>query len=212
MNERRTGRAKLLLDIFLVFLRIGPVTFGGGFAMIPVIEKEVVERKRWMQDGELADILAMAQAVPGAVAINSAMFVGYRLSGVLGAIVAMIGVLLPTFTIILLLSAFFLRIQHNAKIEAAFVAIRATVVAIITFAAIKIGKTAAIDKTSTVLILVSVVSLFFLHMHPIFLILAGGAAGIGIMKCRQLLKRPVVLERTKTASYKYEDYFIGEGI
>src|SRR5690554_6291650 len=109
---------RLLSQIFITFLKISPVTFGGGYAMIPLIEKEVVDKRGWMKTQEIADIFAVAESVPGAIAINSATFIGFRLAGILGAVVAMIGVLLPTFLIVMMLSIFFLQVQDHPKVEA----------------------------------------------------------------------------------------------
>lgn len=175
---------KLLAQIFFTFLRIGPLTFGGGYAMIPLIEREVVERRKWVHTKDIADIFAVAGSVPGAIAINSATFIGYRLAGITGAIIAMVGVLLPTFCIVVLLSIFFLYTRDNPKVEAAFVSIRATIVALITYAAYKIGKTAAVDKMTLSLIIVSVLVMFFMHIHPVLLIIGGGLIGILIVFIR----------------------------
>ncbi|MDR4281811.1 chromate transporter, partial [Bacillus subtilis KCTC 1028 = ATCC 6051a] len=94
----------LILQIFFVFLKIGPITFGGGYAMIPVIEREIVIKKRWIRPQDVADVLVIAQSVPGAIALNSATFIGYTIAGVQGAVAALIGVLLPTFLIVIGLS------------------------------------------------------------------------------------------------------------
>ncbi|MEK3884724.1 chromate transporter [Paenibacillus sp. PL2-23] len=181
----------LLWRIFFTFLKIGPVTFGGGYAMIPVIEREVVEKRKWLETRDVADIFAVAESIPGAIGINSATFIGYRVAGIRGALAAMIGILLPTFCIILLLSLFFLQMKGHPKMEAAFVSIRATIVALIAYAAIKIGKTALVDKTSAVLIVLTVIIMYFGHsfIHPVLLIVGGAAAGIGIIFVKQRLGR-----------------------
>ncbi|CAM4237290.1 chromate transporter [Paenibacillus alkaliterrae] len=180
---------ELLWSIFITFLKIGPVTFGGGYAMIPVIEREVVERRKWLQTQDIADIFAVAESVPGAIAINSATFIGYRIAGIRGALAAMFGILLPTFCIIVLMSIFFLQLKGHPKMEAAFVAIRATIVALIAYAAIKIGKTAAVDITSVGLIALTVILMYFGHsfIHPVLLIFGGAIAGIVIVLIRQKL-------------------------
>lgn len=207
---------KLLTQIFMTFFKIGPVTFGGGYAMIPLIEKEIVEKRGWVNTQEITDIFAVCGSVPGAIAINAATFIGYRLAGVAGAIAAMTGVLLPTFFIVLLLSLFFLQVQYNPKVEAAFAAIRATVVALIVYAAVKIGKTAMIDKTTLTLIVVTVAVMFFVHIHPVLLIVGGGLAGIGIIGLKKKLGMKVQLKREvnrkETMKYKYWDYYMGDGI
>lgn len=191
---------KFLWSIFITFLKIGPVTFGGGYATIPAIEREVIDKRKWLESREVADIVAVAGSIPGAIGINSATFIGYRIAGIGGAIAAMIGILLPTFCIILMLSLFFLQVKDHPKIEAAFVAIRATIVALIVFAAIKIGKAAIVDKTSTVLTAATVAIMYFGHavVHPALLIAGGAAAGIGIVILKQKLGRKSPIKKTET--------------
>jgi chromate transporter len=202
---------KLLVQIFITFFKIGPVTFGGGYAMIPLIEREVVEKRGWVKTQEITDIFAVAESVPGAIAINSATFIGYRVAGVAGAIAAMAGVLLPTFFIVVMLSLFFLQVQDNPKVEAAFVSIRATIVALITYAAIKIGKTAVIDKTTIVLIVVTVAVMYFVHIHPVLLIVSGGLVGIGIIRLKKRLGMKIRLEKEEGMKLN-KDYYLGAGI
>lgn len=212
MTRGKRVDIRLLLEIFLIFLKIGPVTFGGGYAMIPLIEREVVERKKWVKTKDITDIFAVAESVPGAIAINSATFIGYRLAGAAGAVAALSGVLLPTFCIVLLLSLFFLQVQDHPKVEAAFISIRATIVALITYAAIKIGKTAAIDKTTIALIATTVAVMFFVHIHPVILIVGGGMVGIGIIALKKKLGISVRADDAAQPAYKYSDYYIGDGI
>lgn len=154
------GQWKTLLQLFWTFFKIAPVTFGGGFAMIPLIEKEVVEKKKWLKSEEVTDVFALSQSVPGAVAVNSATFIGHRIAGMKGAMAAMIGVTLPTFLIVLLLGILYFFIQDNPKIESAFISIRASIVAIIAYAAIKIGKTAIVDKSTLGILIVGIPILF----------------------------------------------------
>lgn len=180
-GERKWGRNvkeqwKITLQIFWTFFKISPVTFGGGFAMIPLIEKEVVEKRKWLKSEDVADVFALSQSVPGAVAINSATFIGQRIGGIRGAVAAMIGVSIPTFFIILTLGILYFYIQDNPKIEAAFLSIRASIVAIIVYAAIKIAKTAIIDKSTFVIMLIGLPALFFIH--PVIAIVAGAFIGI----------------------------------
>src|SRR3954454_9796164 len=107
---------RILFQLFWTFFKIAPSTFGGGFAMIPLIEKEVVEKRKWLKSEEVADVFALSQSVPGAVAINSATFIGQRIGGVKGAIAAMIGVSLPTFFIVLILGVLYFFIQDHPKV------------------------------------------------------------------------------------------------
>lgn len=201
---RMMERCKIVWLIFLSFMKIGPVTFGGGYAMIPLIEKEVVERRKWVKTKDIADIFAISESVPGAIAINSATFIGYRLGGVPGAIAAMVGVMLPTFIIVILLSVFFLQVQDHPKIEAAFVSIKATIVALITYAAIKIGKTAIIDRTTLVLTIAAFALMFFTPIHPVLIIVGGGIAGIAIVLLRTRMGLNTKLDHSEGAKAQAE--------
>lgn len=186
---------KYLLQIFISFFKIGPVTFGGGYAMIPMIEREVIEKRKWVKSQDVSEIFAIAESVPGAIAINSATFIGYRLAGVRGAIAAMLGVLLPTFFIVVLLSILFTFIKDNPYVESAFVGIRAAIVALIAFAAYKIGLTAVYDKTTLAITLVTIGILYFLQVHPVLVIVCGIGLGIIIVKVKSLLGFATRLER-----------------
>jgi chromate transporter len=211
MNSSLPKR-KLLMDIFLTFLKISPVTFGGGYAMIPLIEREVVDRRKWMSTKDIANIFAVAESVPGAIAINSSTFIGYRLAGPIGAVVAMIGVVLPTFCIVLLLSVFFMQFQDHPKIEAAFISIRATIVALIIYAAYKIGKTAWIDYTTLVFILATIMVMIFVHIHPIAIIIIGALAGICAISLKAKFGISTRLERDESTKKAVDYMDIGGGI
>ncbi|MGC4376916.1 chromate transporter [Fictibacillus sp. Mic-4] len=168
----------LIWKVFLTFLKISPITFGGGYAMIPLLEKAIAEKNRWVKKGEIADILAVAQTVPGSIAVNTATFIGYRLAGISGAISATLGIIAPTFFMIILLAALFLGFQHEPLVHAAFLGIRPTIVALILLAAFKIGKTAVIDKTTLFLTAASLLVFLFVPVQPIFVLLCGALAGI----------------------------------
>src|SRR5690625_470823 len=131
---RNAEKIKLLWDIFFTFFKISPVSFGGGYAMIPLLERAVTTDKKWVKQKVIADILVMGQTIPGSIAVNTATFIGYRLSGVAGAIVGTLGIITPTFIIILLLATLFLNFQHNPVVEAAFMGIRPAIVALIAYA------------------------------------------------------------------------------
>lgn len=209
MTREKKGWRQLA-EIFLSFLRIGPVTFGGGYAMIPLIEREVVKRRGWISEREIAEIFAVAESVPGAIAINSAAFIGYRLAGARGAVAALLGIMLPTFLIVLLLCALFLQVRDEPKIAGAFMGIKAAIVALIAYAAYTIGKTAVLDKTTLAAVLCTVALLLILHVHPVPVILAGAVAGIVLVKLRDLAGWKTKLE-TKEDKNGYE-WFMGEGI
>ena len=122
---KRIGR------LLIIFLKIGAFTFGGGFAMIPLIQKEAVEKKGWVSDDDILEIIAIAESTPGPIAINSATFVGYRTAGFFGAACATFGVVLPSFVIILLLSFVLTQFQENRTVQYAFNGIRVGVLALL---------------------------------------------------------------------------------
>ncbi|MEH7306298.1 chromate transporter [Neobacillus drentensis] len=201
-----------LFQIFWTFFKIGPVTFGGGYAMIPIIKKEVVDKKKWVRTEEITDVFAIAGSIPGAIAINSSTFVGYKIGGIKGAIAALIGVFLPTFLIVVVLSIIFLQIQNNPKIDAAFQAIRATIVALIAYAGYLIGKTAIVDKTTLLISLGSMAILFFSPIHPVLIILTGMLLGISVVKVKQLLGNSDKPKNEKHTSTDELEWFMGDGI
>ncbi|MEW5550883.1 chromate transporter [Peribacillus frigoritolerans] len=205
------GQWKTLFQLFWTFFKIAPVTFGGGFAMIPLIENEVVEKRKWMKSEEVTDVFSLSQSVPGAVAINSATFIGHRIAGMKGAMAAMIGVSLPTFLIVLLLGIVYFFIQDNPKVESAFISIRASIVAIIAFAAIKIGKTAVVDKSTFCILIAGIPVLFFLH--PVMVIIAGALAGIVTISIKRNLGYDVKMDK-KDRKIEENDFepFMGAGI
>ena len=129
MEEKRGRRA--LLPLFLTFLKIGAFTFGGGYAMIPLIQRETVENRKWITDEDVLEIIAIAESTPGPIAINSATFVGSRVAGVGGAACATLGVILPSFVIILIVAGLLDAFQHLRAVQYAFFGIRAGVLALI---------------------------------------------------------------------------------
>lgn len=124
-------KLKLLFEVFWVFFKIGAFTFGGGYAMIPLISRETVENKKWISDQDILDIVAIAESTPGPIAINSATFVGYKVAGTLGALFATLGTVIPSFLIILLISFVLEEFQHLTVIKYAFEGIRAGVLALV---------------------------------------------------------------------------------
>ena len=128
-----------LLHLFWTFFKIGATTFGGGYAMLPIIKHEVVERNSWISDEEFVDVVAVAQSVPGAVAVNSSIFIGYKVRGYPGAFAGMLGTVLPSFIVILLIAAFLLNLQKQNR-GSSLAGIRPAVVALIAAAVVRLGK------------------------------------------------------------------------
>ena len=121
----------MLLQLFTTFFKIGLFSFGGGFAMIPLIQREVIEKHKWSDEKDFLDMLVLAQSTPGPIAVNTSVFVGYKMAGVAGAIMATLGTVLPSFIVILLLALFFAEVRENRYVDAAFRAMRPAVVALI---------------------------------------------------------------------------------
>ena len=130
MEEKQSRRSQLL-PLFLTFLKIGAFTFGGGYAMIPIIQREAVENRRWITDDDILEIIAIAESTPGPIAINSATFVGSRVAGTAGAACATLGVILPSFVCILIIARLLEAFQHLKPVQYAFFGIRAGVLALI---------------------------------------------------------------------------------
>lgn len=181
---------KLLLEIFVTFFKISPITFGGGFAMIPILEREMVDKKKWVDKMSIIDIFAVSQSVPGAIAVNSSIFLGYQIAGIPGALAAMFGIILPTFGIIIILSILFLYFQDNSYVQAALKGIRPTIAALIAAAAYKMGAVSLVDKTSwSVCILCLLVLLIFRNLNLVIVILAGAFLGIILLQSEKVIRR-----------------------
>lgn len=177
---KKKHQFKLLMELFFTFFKIGSFTFGGGYAMIPLIEREVVENKKWVSSEEVIDVFAAAQSMPGAIAINSSTFIGYKIYGKKGAIVATIGVILPSFFIIALIAMFFSKVQDAPVVKAVFSGIRPAIASLISIAAIKVSKTSIVDKAGLIIAILSVLLVAFFDVQAIFVILGGAAVGLAI--------------------------------
>lgn len=188
---------KPLKDLFITFFKIGLFTFGGGYAMIPLIEKEIAEEKKWVKREEIADILAVAQSIPGAVAINSATFIGFKQSGKKGALAATLGVILPSFIIIAVIAAFFSRVSDNLIVKSMFAGIRPAVVALITVAVLKVGKTAIRDKTGLMIAIIAWLLVVALGIHAILVIIGGAVFGLLAYKFRPEKVKEILAEEDK---------------
>ncbi|MFX3636517.1 MAG: chromate transporter [Candidatus Pristimantibacillus sp.] len=191
-----------LLQLFLSFLRIGPVTFGGGYAMIPIIEREVVTKHGWMDTREMNDVLSIAGSAPGGVGVNAAAFIGYRLGGVLGAIVAIVGMTIPTFLIVLLLSLSYSWFDDNPKVIAALKGIHGAIIGLILVAAYKVIRTSLFDKTTIGITIITLVLLLGTSINPTFIILFGLCIGIIIIKAKGWIGLKAYTERPANLSRK----------
>ena len=164
-------------DSFKTFFSIGAFTIGGGYAMIPLIESEVVDRHRWIEREEFLDIIAIAQSCPGVFAVNMSVFIGYKLRGLPGAVCATLGAALPSFIIILLIAMFFARIQDSPVVESIFRGIRPAVVALIAAPTFSLAKSAKITLVNCWIPIVGAIAIWALHVNPVFIILLAGLGG-----------------------------------
>lgn len=167
----------IYLDSFLTFFKIGLFTIGGGYAMIPLIEAEIIEKKKWIARDDFMDLMAIAQSCPGVFAINIAIFIGYRLRRVKGAIVSCIGTALPSFIIILLIALFFHQFKDNEVVAAAFRGIRPAVVALIAVPTYNLAKKAKLNRYTFWVPIVSALLIWLLGVSPILIIIAAGVCG-----------------------------------
>ena len=185
------------LQLFWVFAQIGACTFGGGYAMLPILQREVVEKRGWATAEELADYFAMGQCTPGVIAVNTATFVGSKRKGALGGIIATLGMVAPSIVIITLIAAFLRNFMDIAAVEHAFAGIRAAVVALIASSVLKLGKTTVKNIPSVCIFLaVFLLSAFdkpleaafpqvaFL-LSPVTYVILAGIAGLVLSKCRK---------------------------
>lgn len=163
--------------MFATFFRIGLFTIGGGYAMIPLIETEVVDRKGWLQREELMDLIAVAQSCPGVFAINLSIFIGYKLRRTPGAFLCAIGTALPSFLIILAIALFFQRFRDNEYVAKAFMGIRPAVVALIAAPVFKMAKTAKINLYNVWIPFIAALAIWLLGVSPIYVILIAGIGG-----------------------------------
>lgn len=161
----------IYLDIFTCFAKIGAFTIGGGYAMIPIIQKEVVDKRGWISEEDFMDILAISQSAPGILAVNISIFLGHKLKGTKGSIVATLGSTLPSFTIILLIAMFFSGYQDNPTIMAIFKGIRPVVVSLIAVPMINMAKKAKLNFYTGALAVITALLIIFMKVSPLYILL-----------------------------------------
>ena len=168
---------KELWDLFVTFARIGGFTFGGGYAMLPMLQKEVVEARHWATEEELVDYFAIGQCTPGIIAVNTAPFIGYKLRGVIGGIVATLGVIAPSMVIITIIAAFIKGFADIPAVGHAFAGVRACVCVLIFNAVVKLGKKSLINKTAIGVFVVILALALFTNLSPALLVILAGLFG-----------------------------------
>ncbi len=169
---------KTLLTLFLTFFKIGAFTFGGGYAMIPLIEAEIAENHKWITKDDILEIFAIAESTPGPIAINSATFVGYRVCGVLGSVAATLGVVLPSFIIITIIAFLLKEFQSLKIVQYAFFGIRAGVLALIVKAFITMYKKVKKNAFSYFVAAASFLIAVFVNINLIYVIIGCAVSGL----------------------------------
>lgn len=162
----------MFFQLFLTYLKIGTFTLGGGYAMLPLIQHEVVDRKGWIDEEEFLNMIALAQAAPGLIAVNSAIFIGWRVGGWKGVCGAVLGAVLPSFLIILAIAMVFQDWKDLPAVEAAFKGIRPAVVALIAAPLFKMAKSAKIGWITALIPIAAALLIWLGHVNPVWVILA----------------------------------------
>lgn len=169
---------KLLIDMFLTFAKVGVMTFGGGYAMLPILQREVVDNKGWATEEELMDYYAIGQCTPGVIAVNTATFIGQKNKGILGGIVATLGVVFPSLIIISLLAGVIEAFSHIVWVQNAFGGIRVCVCVLIANAVVKLYKKAVVDKITLVIFLIVALGSTLLDLSPVIFVVLAAVAGV----------------------------------
>ncbi|MGI5876592.1 MAG: chromate transporter [Dethiobacteria bacterium] len=176
-NKNNSAKKITLSELFFTFFKIGAFTFGGGYAMIPLIKREIAEKKNWIGNNEFLDNLAVAQSLPGSNVISFSLLVGYRLKGIKGGFFSLLGTILPSFLIILIISIFLWQFRKNDLVQAAFYGIRPAVVALIISAAYELGKGVFRQRRSLLLFILFFGVLILFNLHPLVVIVSGAITG-----------------------------------
>ena len=169
---------RLLMEMFLTFAKVGVMTFGGGYAMLPILQREVVENKGWATEEELMDYFAIGQCTPGVIAVNTATFIGQKFKGFWGAVFATVGVVFPSLVIISLLAGVIEAFSHIIWVQHAFGGIRVCVCVLITNAVVKLFKKAVVDVPTMVIFLAVCLGSILLDVSPVIFVVIAAFAGI----------------------------------
>lgn len=177
-NNKKESRGRLLAQLFVSFAKIGVMTFGGGLAMLPMLERELVESKKWVTTQEILDYYAVGQCTPGIIAVNTATFVGYKKSKVLGAILATLGVVFPSVVIISVIAAVLSNFADIPAVQHAFSGIRIAVCALIASAVIKLAKSNVKNLTQIIIAVCAFIIIAVFGASPVVVVIASAIAGL----------------------------------
>ena len=169
---------KKLLNLFWAFFKIGAFTFGGGYAMVPLIEKEIVEKQKWVDKDEFVDIIVLSQSFPGALAVNCSTMVGYKICGIVGAVVTLLAVVLPSFIIMLMVAMYLMKFRNNIYVNAAFKGINAAVPIMVLVAIVSLSKSIRKSTMTYIIMAAALIVLLFFDINPIWVIIASALFGV----------------------------------
>ena len=168
----------VLIQLFITFFKIGAFSFGGGYAMLPLLEEEVIRNHAWMTSSEFIDIFAISEMTPGPIAVNAATFLGFRVSGIIGAMIATFAVILPSFIVISLIFASLTKFKESKYVAWVFEGIRPIVIGLIMAAGITVGKSSFVDVKSIIIAIGLFYGVTFKDLNPILAIIIGGVLGV----------------------------------
>lgn len=166
------------LDLFFTFARIGACTFGGGYAMLPILQREIVDKRGWTTEDELMDYYAIGQCTPGVIAVNTSTFIGYKTHGLPGAVAATAGMISPSLVIIIIIAAFIQQFAHLEIVQNAFAGIRIAVCALVLQSVWKMAKKGVVDVPTAVILVITFIAVAFLGISPVTMVVVAAAAGI----------------------------------
>lgn len=167
-----------LFSMFWSFFKIGAFTFGGGYAMVPLIEEEIVEKQKWVSKEEFVDIIVLSQSFPGALAVNCSTMVGYKIYGIIGAIVTLLGAILPSFIIMLIVAMYLMKFRNNTYVNAAFKGINSAVPIMVLVAIVSLSKSLSKSAMTFIIMILSLIVLVFFDINPIWVIVASALFGV----------------------------------
>ena len=167
-----------LLKLYFIFFKIGITTFGGGYALLPILQRELVEHRGWATDEEIVDYFAIGQCTPGIISVNTATFIGYKRAGVAGGILATLGFVTPSLIVITIIAALIQNFADYRVVQNAFAGIRAGVCALSLNAIVKLWKNAIVDKTTLIIFAVVLALSLILSVSPVIMVVGAGAFGI----------------------------------
>lgn len=178
MNEgQHRSKLQITIDLMYTFFKLGLFTFGGGYAMLPLLQREIVDNKGWASEEQLLDYYAIGQSTPGIIAVNTASFVGYFQAGIAGAILATIGLVLPSVIIILLVATILRQFTDAAVLQHAFGGIRIAVSALVSFSIYRLGKAGIVDKLALAWTILSFAAIAFFNVSPLWIVILSFALG-----------------------------------